>query len=638
MDMTKTIIFINNYKDVDSIVTNDLTESKIFSLNIEAHKYLEKRNLSHEIGETYLSENERIKLFDRSVDLHNWYEKNKELNFFEFENINLLGLMDTVEFHTFLINELITFFTIKNIIENEKPTIIFASENLSEIMKLLLINNMECNFFPTSSSQKLHWDEITIKQNIGRLPISFNISRKTFVKIKSIWEKIACSFFNLWFNFKNSDQKTILFLEFYPPLYEKLLYNLQNNGYNIIFLNQRKPAVFDYKSIKLLKKINGKIINSNTLIDSNEKNQIQLITNNFLEKIQSLFSKEHIFDNIFTFDNYDLWKLIKNKLLETYKNRLYDYVFLVFYSKNLFQKINISCILTLNEVGETEKSILASNNNKIPTILLEHGFSNFSSESARFGILANYSNFNDKIAVWSEKQKNFLIDFCKIDSSRIIVSGSPRHDYLFENNSIKNNVKNKTVLIAPTPITQIQGFDTTDIHIKYELTLKQILMTLKKLNCNIVIKLHPSQNTHNEMIKNLVSQIDKKIPIHLLSPINELIEMSDIVITITPESWAPSTVILESLIQNRPIINITLDNHIQEFDFIKSESILSVSNYSDIEKVISNLILDQKLQNKLIKNGQKFIKTFLHNPGLSSDTLVTKIKSIEESNNNKGKN
>ena len=114
--------------------------------------------------------------------------------------------------------------------------------------------------------------------------------------------------------------------------------------------------------------------------------------------------------------------------------------------------------------------------------------------------------------------------------------------------------------------------------------------------------------------------------------------MSDIVITITPESWAPSTVILESLIQNRPIINITLDNHIQEFDFIKSESILSVSNYSDIEKVISNLILDQKLQNKLIKNGQKFIKTFLHNPGLSSDTLVTKIKSIEESNNNKGKN
>ena len=636
--MAKTIILVNNYNDVDSIDTNDLTDTKIFSLNIETHKHLEKRNLSHEIGETYLSENERIKLFDKTVDFHNWYEKNKDLNFFEFENINLLGLLDTVEFHTFLINELITFFTIHNIIENEQPNRIFSSQNLSEIIKLLVTDNIEYNFYTNQFSQKLQWDEITVKQNIGPLPISFNISRNTFSKIKSIWERIICSFFNLWFNFKNSDQKTILFLEFYPPLYEKLLFNLQKNGYNIIFLNRRKPAVFDYKSIKLLRKVNGKIINPNNLINSDEKNQIQIVANEYLEKIESIFSKDEIFDNLFNFNNYNLWKLVKNKLLETYKIRLYDYVLSLKFSKNLFKKINVSCILGLNEIGETEKSIIASNNNKIPIILLEHGFSNLSSESARFGILANYSNFNDKIAVWSDKQKSFLIDFFKLDPSRIIVSGSPRHDYLFENNKPRINTKNKTILIAPTPITQIQGFDTSDIHLQYELILRKILTTLKKLNCNIVIKLHPSQNIHNKMIKNLVSQIDKKIPIHLISPINELIDLSDIVITITPESWAPSTIILESLIQNRPIININLDKHLQEFDFIKTESILSISNNSDIEKNISDLILDAKLQDKLIQNGQKFVKTFLHNPGTASLTLAEKIKLIEESNNSKGRN
>jgi len=636
--MAKTIILVNNYNDVDSIDTNDLTDTKIFSLNIETHKHLEKRNLSHEIGETYLSENERIKLFDKTVDFHNWYEKNKDLNFFEFENINLLGLLDTVEFHTFLINELITFFTIHNIIENEQPNRIFSSQNLSEIIKLLVTDNIEYNFYTNQFSQKLQWDEITVKQNIGPLPISFNISRNTFSKIKSIWERIICSFFNLWFNFKNSDQKTILFLEFYPPLYEKLLFNLQKNGYNIIFLNRRKPAVFDYKSIKLLRKVNGKIINPNNLINSDEKNQIQIVANEYLEKIESIFSNDEIFDNLFNFNNYNLWKLVKNKLLETYKIRLYDYVLSLKFSKNLFKKINVSCILGLNEIGETEKSIIASNNNKIPIILLEHGFSNLSSESARFGILANYSNFNDKIAVWSDKQKSFLIDFFKLDPSRIIVSGSPRHDYLFENNKPRINTKNKTILIAPTPITQIQGFDTSDIHLQYELILRKILTILKKLNCNIVIKLHPSQNIHNEMIKNLVSQIDKKIPIHLISPINELIDLSDIVITITPESWAPSTIILESLIQNRPIININLDKHLQEFDFIKTESILSILNNSDIEKNISDLILDAKLQDKLIQNGQKFVKTFLHNPGTASLTLAEKIKLIEESNNSKGRN
>ena len=336
--MAKTIILVNNYNDVDSIDTNDLTDTKIFSLNIETHKHLEKRNISHEIGETYLSENERIKLFDKAVDFHNWYEKNKDLKFFEFENINLLGLLDTVEFHTFLINELITFFTIHNIIEHEQPDRIFSSQNLSEIIKLLVTDNIEYNFYTNQFSQKLQWDEITVKQNIGPLPISFNISRNTFSKIKSIWERIICSFFNLWFNFKNSDQKTILFLEFYPPLYEKLLFNLQKNGYNIIFLNRRKPAVFDYKSIKLLRKVNGKIINPNNLINSDEKNQIQIVVNEYLEKIESIFSNDEIFDNLFNFNNYNLWKLVKNKLLETYKIRLYDYVLSLKFSKNLFKK------------------------------------------------------------------------------------------------------------------------------------------------------------------------------------------------------------------------------------------------------------------------------------------------------------
>ena len=32
--MAKTIILVNNYNDVDSIDTNDLTDTKIFSLNI----------------------------------------------------------------------------------------------------------------------------------------------------------------------------------------------------------------------------------------------------------------------------------------------------------------------------------------------------------------------------------------------------------------------------------------------------------------------------------------------------------------------------------------------------------------------------------------------------------------------------
>ena len=103
-------------------------------------------------------------------------------------------------------------------------------------------------------------------------------------------------------------------------------------------------------------------------------------------------------------------------------------------------------------------------------------------------------------------------------------------------------------------------------------------------------------------------------------------------------SIIPDYKYLESLIQNRPIININLDKHLQEFDFIKTESILSISNNSNVEKNISDLILDDELQDKLIQNGQKFVKTFLHSPGIASFTLAEKIKLIEESNNSKERN
>lgn len=77
--------------------------------------------------------------------------------------------------------------------------------------KTLVFYNYIFHIISNNFSKKLKWDEITIKQNIGRLPISFNISRLNYSRIKKAWEKIVCSIFNLWFDFKKSNQKTILF-------------------------------------------------------------------------------------------------------------------------------------------------------------------------------------------------------------------------------------------------------------------------------------------------------------------------------------------------------------------------------------------------------------------------------------------
>ncbi len=631
--MSNTIILVNDSHDVDSIEKQEFQNSRIFSFSIEGHKNLEKLGIIHQIAENYLSENERLKIFDTVVSFHEWYKKKNEFKELEYDGINLLGLLDTVEFHTHLMEEIINFYTAKNIIEKEKPGKIITTEKFSEIVKILnQKNNIESKINNLQFSKKLQWEEITIKQNIGNFPISFTISRSKYFKIKNIWEKVVSSIFNLWFNFKKSNQKTILFLEFYPPLYKDLIFDLQKNGFNIIFLNRRKPAVFDFKSIKLLRRSKGKIINYDHLLNTKQKIQIELLTDTFVKKLDNIFSNDQLLSNIFSVDGYSLWNILKEKLIETYKTRIREYLFLLITTKQIFQQINISCILTLNEVGETEKSILAVNKNQIPSIMLEHGFSTFFPNTARFNVLANYPNFKDKIAVWSTFQKNFLTDFHKINPERILVIGSPRHDSLFKQ---KLNYKKKqfTVLIVPTPITQIQGFDDTNIHLKFESILRKLCSILQKNHdLKIIVKIHPSQSYHNKIIQETIKKFDQNIPIHLLTSITKLIESSDAVITITPEGWAPSTIILESMILKKPIMNIILDDHFYDFPYVKEKSVLIVSPESNMDENISKLLFDNEFREKLIKNGENFVMNFLHKPGHASECLVNEISSLKETN------
>ena len=628
--MSNTIILVNDLYDINSIEKQELENSKVFSFSIEGHKNLEKQGISHQIAENYLSENERLKVFDIVVSFHEWYKEKNEFKELEYDGINLLGLLDTVEFHTYLMEEIINFFTTKKIIEKEKPDKIITTEKFSEIIKILnQKNHIELKINHRQFSKKLQWEEITIKQNIGNFPISFTISRSKYYEIKHIWEKIVCSIFNLWFNFKKSNQKTILFLEFYPPLYKELILKLQKNGFNIIFLNRRKPAVFDFKSIKLLRRSGGKIINYDDLLNAKQKTQIELIIDVYLKKLDNIFSNNHVISNIFSVDGYSLWNILKEKLIENYKTRIGEYLFLLITTKKIFEQINISCILTLNEIGETEKSTLAANKNQIPSIVLEHGFSTFFPDTARFNILASYPNFKDKIAVWSTSKKNFLIDFHKINPECILVTGSPRHDSLFKQ-KLKYKKKQFTVLIAPTPITQIQGFDDTNIHLKFESILRKLCSILQKnYDVKIIVKIHPSQSYHNKIIQETIKKFDQNISIHLLTSVTKLIESSDAVITITPEGWAPSTIILESMILKKPIMNIILDNHFYDFPYIKEKAVLIVSPESNLDENISKLLINKEFREKLIKNGENFVMSILHKPGYASECLVNEINSLK---------
>ena len=111
-----------------------------------------------------------------------------------------------------------------------------------------------------------------------------------------------------------------------------------------------------------------------------------------------------------------------------------------------------------------------------------------------------------------------------------------------------------------------------------------------------------------------------------------MIEASDAVITITPEGWAPSTIILESLILKKPIMNIVLDDHFYDFSFVKQKAVLVVSPESNLDENITKILFNKEFRRKLITNGEHFIRNFLYKPEHASKCLSNEINSLAERN------
>ena len=621
----KIILVTKSIKDHSTIKENSNT--KIFSCDYTSHKKLQELGIAHSMAENILGYDQRIEIFNMAKKFQNWYQDDS-LKQFNLNGVNLLGLLDGIELHLLIIEKLINFFMIKKILEDEEPKSVECSNKIKDIILLNKKNNsIKIIINSKEKNEDLLWDSINIKQNFMGIPISIKISRAKFHKLKNILDKTVSSIFGLWFDFKNKNKKTILILEMYPPVYDELFKNLNNKDNNLIIINQRRPVTYDLKSIKVLKKSNCKLISKKDLFEKKDLEEIAKVKKEFSQK-KINFWDDGSLNKIFKNDDLIFGSLIKNELKEVFSKRIDEYIESVFFAKKIFSKINISCILSLYDIGETEKVFLESKDKIVKSFLLEHGFGLFFDDTKTFASLASYDNFRDNIIVWSDFQKQFLISNYKINSDRIFALGSPRHDLLNKNKEIDKKVGNFQVLIAPTPITQLQGFDTSDIHEKYENVIIKLCKIFENYeNVKIIFKMHPSQSGHNNELVKIIQKYSKKISIYLLNPVSELIQKSDLVITITPEGWAPSTIILESMILEKPVMNIVLDEKMYQFEYIKKNAIISVPFTMDLQNEIKQLLFDKELRKSLVKNSKIFIKEFLKNSGSASKEIGSLIRS-----------
>ncbi len=562
------------------------------------------------------------------IEFREWHSKIKSDDY-KIEGINLLKMLDSQEFGSFLIPKLINLITIKRIIENEKPKKIITTTSLLKMIKVIIKNyDIELEFFKNKPKELLFWDIITIKFNIGKIPIKFNISKNTYLKIKTFFEKIMGFIFGFWYNPNNYKKKSLVFLEFNPEFFSNIFKSLKNYDGDIILVNQRRSAVWGRDSLNIIRKSKCKIFKIDNIKNNDEKDKINLLVNQFSKKIDNLFNNSTFFENFFIIDDISFWELIKETLEKKYSQRLFSYISIILNVKHFFDNSDVKCIVHLNEVGETEKSFLEFKNNT-PSILLEHGFVERIEKTKRLDSLSNYTKFNDKIAVWGESKKNYLINEYGIDEKKIIVTGSPKHDNYFSSRVKKKNNGELTLLIAPNPISDICGFSSTEIKLRFKEIITNIFSVVKEFdNLKIIVKLHPIQLQHNHEIQLIIKKLDKTIPIFLWTSVIDTINQADAVIVISPDIPGTTTMLLESMILGKPTMNVFFDKQIPEFHHVQKNAVFTVLDDDNFKNNLKKFLFDKKFQNALVDNADNFVMGSLSNPNTASEKFASILKSI----------
>ena len=620
--MTNNLIFIESSNDLEKISHSEFNKKNttVWCFEIESHKKLVKMNIDHFIADEFLNSVERENLFQKGLDMIKSIEKIKPSEL-EFENVNLLQLHDKHELHSYLMKNLIKFVIIKKILTQNKISKIICNKQISNICSII-INSKLINFeiFENENEEKMLWDDIVLKYNFGKIPLSINISKKKYLRIKKIVEKTLGYNSKIWLEDKPL-KKSIILLEFNTELFEKLLILLRNFEGSIILVNQRRPAFWNKKTLKIVKESNCKILHVPNLVSSKEIQNFSLI-NDYKKKINKYLNTSNELKLLFTVENVSFWKTIKNDLIRSYENKIENFIYGILVAKKIFQKMNPKLIISLNEIGESERIFLEFNNKKIPSFLLEHGFIDWDEKTKLYHSF-EYNNFNDRILVWGDYRKKQLINEEKINPSKIITSGSPRHDNFFNTEIMNNKNDTSSVLIAPNPITEFSGLGTVELEIKFENVLKQIFLILNESNkIHPFVKLHGTQLKHNLEIKNILQKINHKIPIILTGDIIKIINQSNLVIVITPESFGTSTMILEAMILGKPVLNIILDDKIPNYNFQTSKSIFSILFNDEFNINLKKFLFDKNFQNELLKNQQQYLDNFLNFKGKASERLV----------------
>ena len=609
------IIFDSSYsfETLKKIMEND--ESVIVSFDYDSHKILSDNGIKHQISDDFLSMADLWYIWRKSFSLSQWYESSEIPETLEYKGINT-GKLFYIEFHYHLLQFLKRFVELIFLCEKFHSSRILAPSSFSEILNLL---NHNVEYIKVEQKPESFLYD-SVKFHITN-SLSIKIPKKSYLKLKNISEQALLKILGNNINRKNQKKHTLL-IEFDPIKYKKLFQLSAKQNVQLILFNRRRPYVWNKESYSIIKNSNCLIANYLNVKNKKMEKSVELGKEQLKNKLDSLFEHDETLNTFFSIRKHSFWKAIKPNFVKLCKKRVLEAVQEIEMSDEVIKNSGASSIIVLSENGFNEQIILQlAKKHNIDVLLLQHGMYLETLELKESNIFlgGDFPILSSKFLTWGTHTKNYAKK-CGF-SKKTHVIGSPAHDTLFKNNSDNSLVNDGFILLATSSPQQNQLFDLTINNLEvYEKTIKDVCKIAAKLKKQLIIKLHPFQEEQD--IKKMVAGLGEQITLTNRGNIEDLIKSCDIFLV---NDF--STTMLDAMIIGKPVIAIqTKNRHMKEKPKIFTTGCCVECNINTLEKEIKE-ILDTNKRERMIENGNEYVKKFVSNQGNSSEKLLELLSS-----------
>jgi hypothetical protein len=610
------MILLEGEKDVEQFIgTKKEDNQTIITFDVFAHRLLKEKNIIHEMVEDFFDQESIDNIDNKAIQLSlEWYKQENFEKYIEYDGFNLVKTVE-LELVPYFFTQLKKCMGIINVVDKVKPTKIIGY-SLSNMIKTVCDNKkVSLELHPQKVKQMLYHDQVEIPLNFGSKLFTIKISKKQFEVIK----KIKAKTFDFIYDFSptRNDLKdsSILLLEFNPIPFASLLGTLNKMQRNVILLNQRRPAIWNKDSLRIIKKTGSKVANIEDMSDRETRKQIIVGISELEKKLNIFWKNEEFFNNKFSIYNESFWNAIKDDFIIIINQRLTESVRIFHLSKKFLEITNVKKILEWSHLGTHEKIIIyLAKRMKIPIILLQHALFPLGQNWEKYhSVQAILPTDGVREAVWGKSMRNYLVKH-GVKEEEIFITGSPKHDSFFNEKSVKSQ---KTILLAFNGLFT-NNFNGTDsrIYDYYEECIKEVFSTLKKnTNKQIVVKLHPAQVGFD--IKPIIKKIDPSVQIFQNQNIEDFIRDCDVMI-----SFSYSTALLDAIVLKKPTVMIVIDKQGLEMEeMMECGATLCISSKNDIEKKLIPIINDDTFRKSLLEKSELFLNRYMSNYGTASEAL-----------------